>query len=108
MTQQRRAARVATFLILMMGLLSVFGGAAALAPAALTVSTSSATQALVPTDTEKPGQPFGGDLFTPAPTLKCQIGACWGDGTPCGANDEGVCSQPKGTSCGICNETSPS
>lgn len=103
MTLRHLAASAATFLVLMMvPLLGKAGESAAVAPAVPTASVASETQAPTPSAPEikNTEELFVGDLFTPAPTPKCEAGACWGNGTPCGKG--GVCYQPQGSGCGIC------
>lgn len=102
MTKRRLVACVATFLVLSMGLMPVPGKASECPAMTPVASASSTTPAPILTGPAETAEPFGGDLFTPAPAPKCQAGACWGNGTPCGENNEGICSQPKGAGCGIC------
>lgn len=101
MTQRRLIVSLA-FLVLMVGIVPVVGAGE---PAAPTGATASLVQAPAPTGPElkKPEELLGSGLFTPAPTAKCQAGACWGNGTPCeGDEGPGACTQLPQWGCGIC------
>jgi len=97
------AALVPMLLVLIVGMVPAVGRAGEPAATASTAQVPPATPPVTtaPEARKSAEKLFGGDLFTPAPIPMCKFGACFGDGTPCGPNGDGVCSAPSG-GCGVC------